>query len=881
MAPPVRVEVSLHRDHVAPVPGSAGVSETRGGASGLLQWLETQLGLQAERPAEAERVLRYAARLGAVAAPSYAASFAADRWSTAMRLLRVRDELRLAGWDGSDDPRLPALVRDLARAEAAPGARVEGVAERLEAVLAALGSGQRLPAHEVVLLEPADEWPERWRAVLARLHVVEAPAPAPRASGRLRDLQAALLATTPLVGTPRDGSLAWWSALSTMAAAQALAASFAQRPERLARTVVCCEDAATAEVLDAAFARVGLPTMGAAHPVTSAPFEVLPLALALAWEPVDPGALLDFLNLPIRPVPARAARLLSDALAEQPGMGSAEWERAWAKAIEPANDPDGRVRDALARWFHHPRARRGDALPALLVRDICGRVAQWAAGLAHARGEDDPLHAALRAASQQARIVGEIIETEGRPVSESQLDRLLAATRPTSALPPPRPMLAGGARWVRSLAEIPEGYDHLVWFGLSAGTTSPASFSGGDRRRLEGCGVRLATGAAHLVSLRAAERAGFARIREGVLFVSLPRDAEAAPHGLWLHARMLLTESRGFAPLRVDDAAPAAEGPWPIPTAEIAGELPTRRRAEWAVEPSLLAPLGHSSPTELETRLACPLRWVLEKQAKVLPSRTSEMPRDVRLVGTFGHALLQAVFGHGGPPPAPDEAAARAEAYFDARLPIDGAPLAMPAAAPQALRARRSLVQSARAFARTLHDGGYRVAAMELTLDGTLSGSPLRGRLDALLATSDGEEAIVDFKYPGGTRYATLLEEGRAVQLATYVHLRESEGNAVHGVAYFLLGGDGLRTPSRSALRGAPIAARVEGPDIHETWVEFHDALSAFDTWQTTGVVPARPLQPATAWTGDLRLVLAPEDETQAVCKYCHHARLCGLKEVR
>lgn len=877
-----RLLISLHRGPVRPVPGTLAWNEWHGGPETLLQWLETQLGLQAERPSRAERVHRYAHRLGALPGATFSASLATDAWSTAENLLARRDELRLAGWDGADAPALPPLVRDLARVESA-GA-IAGDAERLDDILAALDDGQRLPPHEVRLLEPAPEWPALWRRVLARLRTVEEAAPAAAGEGSLLALQRALLDGSETTTSLDDGRLVHVRALSAAAACQALAATLAADAPRMARTVVLCEDDATAQLLDAALARIGAPTMGAERPAPAPPLQVLPLALALCWRPVDPRQLVDFLNLPVRPIATHAARALSDALAEHPGLGSRAWEAAWAKLVAPEVDPEGELRASLEAWFDVPRVARGAALPVGTVRACCSRVAQWAAGRAQLLDEDDPLRGALQAAANQASLVGEFVESAGHAIGEAQLRRLIDATRAAGPVGPPHAALTGGPRRARSLADIPPGYTHLVWLGLDGAHAHGPPWAPAEREALAARGIALPLPHERLAANRRAERAGFARITQAALFVELAHEEERAPHGVWTHARSLLDRAGRREPdliERILDGSLPAPAAWPMPIAERAPDPALPRRQHWMVDAALLAPLERSSPTELDTRLACPLRWVLQRQARLYPGRAATIPEGTRLVGNFAHALFADLFGHGGPPPAVEDAARAAEALFERLLPLDAAALALPGAAAERARARHRIVHAVREFVRMLHAGGYQVKAMEAAFDGTIGADALHGRLDALLEAQDGSEAIVDLKYSRSRYYEDLLSEGRAVQLATYAHLRRSAGATVHGVAYLLLNGRGLRTPEGSPLRGADNAHLVAGaPAIDETWARFAEAIEDADGWRSDGVVPVRPAQEPTAWPAGATLVLKP-DAPESVCRYCDHTRLCGATEVR
>ena len=56
--------------------------------------------------------------------------------------------------------------------------------------------------------------------------------------------------------------------------------------------------------------------------------QTLALALALRWEPLDPRDLLAFLIHPVSPMNDGLRDKLACAVAERPGIGGMEWNRA-------------------------------------------------------------------------------------------------------------------------------------------------------------------------------------------------------------------------------------------------------------------------------------------------------------------------------------------------------------------------------------------------------------------------------------------------------------------------------------------------------------------------------------------------------------------------
>src|ERR1700676_3067011 len=94
------------------------------GPQGFLGLLELRLGLASKPVTSAGRIVQYREFLQKAASIKerfYTASFARDPLAVAETLLRWRDELVLAGWDGCPDPAASRRIRDLADVEGLAG----------------------------------------------------------------------------------------------------------------------------------------------------------------------------------------------------------------------------------------------------------------------------------------------------------------------------------------------------------------------------------------------------------------------------------------------------------------------------------------------------------------------------------------------------------------------------------------------------------------------------------------------------------------------------------------------------------------------------------------------------------------------------------------
>ena len=803
----IRLAAGQFRSHL----GHGEVGEYFGGPETLLHWLETQLGLPVARVSHASRISEFAAALDAANESVFAASLKADRWATAAELLSRRDELLLAGWEEADSEVHPDFVRVLSRVAKDRTFQFPGEAERLRRVLEALHAGHVLPPHRCSLHDRSDVWPPLWQRVLARLTLAEPPSSVPSgpAGSALHRSQTALLGAT-IERIASDETFRHVRTRSQTSAVEFVAAALAQVPDKLPRTVVCCEDDELALRLDACLNRIGLPTTGAAgwsraHPV----LQVLPLSLALGWDPVDPQALLDLLTLPVLPIARKAASRLAEALAREPGLGSSEWNAAKDKVCAEADDPE-QMRERLNAWFGGERAARGGGMASRLVRARCNLVAQWAAGraaLLTKEGAERPdLVEALQVAAGQAALLGELAESQGTALSEPQLERLLGEALTDGMETRPFIEADGGPIRVRSLSEIDGPCDWLIWLGVGTADAISCRWSAQQFRMLRDAGVGIDDGSKRLASLRAAEARGYGQVKEALLVVALPQDLEKRWHPIWLALRALLPESEHEQTPVLEDVIasgdPASLSPFSFERRDTDFEPPQKARALWNIPSTLLAERDTVSATELEDRLACPLKWTLHYQARLQPSPIAQLPDEHQLKGTFCHSVLERVFGAGGELPSVEEAVQRVLSVFDERLPLDAAPLAQPGKHFERQRLRSQIENATRVLVGTLAGGGYQIVGIEVKLSAEAFGKPLTGWIDCVARHESGEEAILDFKYGGRSKYHSLIEEGKAVQLATYAHGRCSADGRFPAVAYLVLSDGLLYTPAGSPVRG-------------------------------------------------------------------------------
>ena len=135
------------------------------GPLGLLNLLETQLGLLRADCPHAQRVTQYRECLKHCDTPDrfYHASFGIDPIGTSASLLSWRDVWHLHGWNGALPAGAGVRVTDVATVEtAARGLLFPSIGERLVRV-AELLSRQQSSIESVELVDPMEAFPKRWR----------------------------------------------------------------------------------------------------------------------------------------------------------------------------------------------------------------------------------------------------------------------------------------------------------------------------------------------------------------------------------------------------------------------------------------------------------------------------------------------------------------------------------------------------------------------------------------------------------------------------------------------------------------------------------------------------------------------------------------------
>lgn len=798
------------------------LGEAAVGPLGLLTILETQLGLLAPAASRAERIVAYRRCLAAHREPArfYARSFAVDALGTAATLLDWRDQWYLAGWNGAAfSPGSPRLD-DLAAVERdAAGGVPAGVGQRLEAVLVRLAR-RRLAIEAIVLVDPLEAFPARWRAVLDRLPCRAPETPAAHGRGFLHDLQTALIASRAQPAPAKvpwraDGTVRIVQAETRLIAAHWLAARLREPPHD---TLLIASEAGG--VLDGVLSTSGLAAQGLVEASPQRPaLQLLTIALRTLWEPLDLPALLQLLTTPIGPLSSRVRRRLAETLAERPGLGGPHWQAALAELAARIGARWPEERAAIATWVEPERFARRDGAP---IAALAARARQVGEFLQARLGEADPtLREAYRAGLAQAatavRAFEELAAQGTERLKPAEVDAVVAQVTAAGHTDPAQVAEAGACVSVAAPGAVVDAFDRVLWWSPSLPSLPlPDPWSRSERAVLAAAGVHLPSMAERLTS----EAAGWVKpvlaARAELTFVLSPPNAEAHPLWLWLDSLV-----DGWPIVRLESVlgtAGADEALAPVAVRR----LPEPRRWWTLPNPARIVAPERSSYSSLERLLTHPARWLLGDVARLHRSRILALPDDFRLRGNLAHALVQRLYHDPNALALTAEAVlARLDADLDRLIAEEGALLLLPGRRGDRERFRASLRSALPRLHRHLQDAHVRSADPELPLAGEFAGGALHGYADLVVRRADGATGLVDLKWSGRQKYRDKLERNEQLQLAVYAELLRQRDRAWPAVAYFVFDAGLLYAQDARFFPDADVVDRRGTEDTANLWERF------------------------------------------------------------
>jgi ATP-dependent helicase/nuclease subunit B len=835
------------------VSGKAVVGESWVGPHGLLNILETALGLAGTVVSQAERA---AGLIPVLKGQSgfWAESYIIDPFGTAEALLRRRDALCLQGWRGEGNGRLAELARVTVGVQ-------PGYPDRLAAVAMALADCEP-GIDEITRLLPVDDLPALWRLVFEGLRkcgvkICDKGVQESSAAGNLGAARKA--GFTP---DPCDDSLQLLRTAGPLEAAERIAAYLAGLND-LSGTVVIGADS----VLDAALRRYNLPTTGARLASGgNALLEILPLVLACGWAPPDPMRVLELLSLPVSPVPRGVAYKLANALHSWPAVGSEAWIQAVADglaAIE-ADDRRERITARLEKIFT-PAAKQGELYGVEALHSRLGMLIQWLQGRRQLPDEKRPdlWEAAIAQCSSFKRLVecsgisefpGPLI---GRLLEKANLEVSATYVYPAEA----------GLIHVQEPGCIAGPVDLAIWWGFTKNSASPPErpfLSSSEVASLKAKGVIIPVPARLELAASERRRRPLLRVRKHLVMVCPRRDydgTDLAPHPLWDEIIGHLKDGNHANGLEVSELS-VKTGLKKVPRTQ--RDIPVAIR-EWNVK-TVIPPRKSESASGAGSLLGCPLAWALRYPCGIYSGSTASLPDGAMLWGSLVHHVIEQVVAL---KPANAKAAMTAAGeVFDREAPQLAAALFLPGGDINRITVRAAAVKSVEQLWTLVLSGKTKALFSEKEYEGTGLGTALKSRVDLVV---DSPLRVVDFKWGSSAKHRKWLKDGSSYQLALYSHLVAGGDKPACPSAYFILQEQTLMSTDAKAFPGADVVA---GPSMQESWDALGKSYEARQVQLKAGRVTAEGVP---AVTGDDNGAGVGGVHIDPPCDYCEYDGICGL----
>jgi len=812
------------------------------GPKKLVLWLETQVGLSGyPENTEYLRIELYRQALLEWAETTtspcfYTESFAADRFATATALLSRRDELVLAGWDFKPEAACPNRLADLAGVELLflkkinnpeAGVAAYGFADRCAAVFDWL-KRRAVPIEKIILYEAAEMFPPFVRRLLDFLQAKQIPVETVLHPGAATDPNSDLAwLQGHLTGLNKgkkvaanDGSLLILTARRDSDAAVFLAQWLAQNPDRRPAFLI----PELNRVLEQALVLEGFPAMGVLSASLARPsLQVLKLAPAFLWEPVDIFKIMEFVTLPLKPLDDGLALEIARVLAQKPGLFSDTWFAAVLGYLDREQVPES-VREQYEFWFTRRRHRADALAPKRDVIELYAYLRRWALELFEATE-----NTSLLVLAEQARRIRELLDAlpEER-LGFLELERIVR----TIYEPAPvqlTPAETGHFEFVHQPGAFAAPADLLIWWNclFDGAVAAPDRWRQDERSWLSGRAVhpddpqlesRRKLLLAQRPVLQAAER----------LVLVAPEQADGAavlPALLLSDIEVVFDDHRRFW-YCIDEAEARSrlEGLDRIPQTIRLDCSPTLRPRPQLIVPSpeRLPAGAYETPTNLDSLFYYPHRWFLRQKLRLFPASLLEVSRDQTLLGNLAHRFFELFLQEKD---CLDWEKSQLTDWLDSQagrlLEREGATLLLYGREPERNQFLNRVKNAAWSLLTLIRSNGWSVYATEQALEGEIGGCPVKGKADLVLQRGDSEWAIVDLKWSGARRRREMIQNGEDLQLVLYSKLLEPPEQWAH-TAYFILEDGKMIARNKEAFSDA-----VAAPGIWESHADACEAIFA------------------------------------------------------
>lgn len=839
----MKIIFGLHADGMNPQIKENRLGVKTVGPNGFLNILETQLGIPVQDSSHTSRVVSYLKRMesAGINGRFFEKSYQIDKFNVAAELLSWRDQWYAGGWNGeitTGSKKKLLDVADIEKESQIPLAPGEG--ERLQDVLTAL-QNLKTQITELQLIDPIANFPKKWGQVIRSFDggEVDTLSTEAEAGTDLKRLQQTLIELQ--TGKPElnkkdeivktilkgDGSVQVIKSGSKSVSALAVASFLKSGSENTALL-----SGSEGVELDEAFERNNLPRSGFKRYSSARPLlQLLPLAIDLLWEPLNPETLLEFLLLPYAPIPKGLRRALAAVVADSPGMNGTSWNSTLQKLLEKDDEAtQKKIRLELDLWLNPQRFKVTEGIPVDVLHARTLQIADWIARRL-ALDNDEAQVALFRAANNQANELAVVLgqfENKQMVLSSEQIHYLIEQVTGSGTdlidryaeCSPDKPLNLVATT---APSTFISHFDTVIWWDIQ-GQNKPANpFSISEIECLKSNGVDLIMPEAlyKMDSINSMKPILSAKKK---LMLILHDDSENQ-HPLM---DQMISCMDGWEVITLDDellaGKPLSEESENMQSTKF-NPLPAYRRW-WELKlDKNLGKREQESFSSLELMFKSPYQWILNYKARLRSGALAEIAGGNLLKGTLVHHLYESFFQNNAHVLTDKKLDKKFindwfDEAFNLLLHQEGLVLLQPGRTIEKSRfeetARRSLFE----LTEQLRAAKVVEIEMEGYNEGVFFGGMLSGSIDVRVVNNAGVEAIVDIKW-GGKRYKENdLRENQHLQLVIYSYLRDLKlkSQGWPPVAYFIIDDSVMLSQNNEFFPKTWVVNKHSDENIKQIW---------------------------------------------------------------
>jgi hypothetical protein len=820
---------------------------------GLLAQLEAFFGLNAYLSnTEFLRIELYRQSLNAYAETHptafYKASYEIDRFATATVCLEHRDTLLLSGFDFISPPSELSLPRlsDFCGVEQIFKQKIEsrsqhreayGFADRFVQVLLLLKESDAKPFDAVTLHDPQHLIPRHLTMLFERLAQMgvtldehKNPTISAKPGTDLHQLQSHLsqVKTGEKHKLKNDGSLIIVKAPHDLYASQ-WCAQWLRVNQALTPCIIAPKGAS---LLMQSMQMEGLPTSGVLSSSLARPsLQVLKLAPAFIWQPLDVYKLMEFVNLPIIPLDDQLASIISQVLAEKPGINSQLW---FARVLDYLDTASPEIKAQYQFLFNRKRYDSDAFMPKREALELYQFIYQWAsAGLAQEHSTEWQI-----LSGQSHRICTLLEALPDERIGRLDLEHLIRTVYEATPVTIASEQL-GAYPFSQEPGALTQQVPTVLWWNfVDTSTNLVADFwTALERQWLDNQSIHLDT------PVKAAQLNKYHHqlpiaLAEQKLILFLPDkiagdDMIAHP----LYVRMEASFDHLHACIYDLDNQDDLQRLAHLHTIPEESAIECRQVSEpmtFIETEKDLAPLGEEeeeSFTTLENLLYYPHTWYFKKQLGLKNARILDIKKDSTLLGNLAHRFFEELLV------SPSLAKMKAldvyqwidnasEKIFEE----EGATLLLYGREIEKQQFLQIVKRGIWVFVQMLQNNGWSVEKVEHAYKGLVLGVPVKCRTDVILWRGE-ERAIIDLKWGGAAARGDLIRNGEDIQLITYARAYGPIEYWPH-TGFYIISDAKLLMRNRLAFDNAVVPGKISDRTHAELAQEIFERMEKTLAWR-------------------------------------------------